>query len=98
MRTALFFLLGLPRRLALALIDGYRYFISPFFAPSCRFSPTCSSYARTAILEFGLVRGLSLTIKRLGRCHPWCDGGYDPVPKNPRQNTIDPNATPGSKT
>jgi hypothetical protein len=61
-------------------IKGYRRFVSPLFPPSCRFTPTCSQYAVTAIERHGLVRGGWLGLKRIGRCHPWNEGGYDPVP------------------
>ncbi len=73
-----------PARCVLALIDLYRYFFSPLLGKSCRFHPTCSSYAKLAILRFGLIKGCWMTIKRIGRCHPWHEGGYDPVPE--RQN------------
>lgn len=61
-------------------IKGYRRFVSPLFPPSCRFTPTCSQYAVTAIERYGLVRGGWLGMKRIGRCHPWSEGGHDPVP------------------
>lgn len=67
------------RTVAIALINFYQRFISPLKAPSCRFYPTCSSYAREAIERHGVVRGLLLSLGRLGRCHPWHPGGYDPV-------------------
>lgn len=54
--------------------------ISPVFAPVCRFEPTCSEYAYQAINKNGPVKGTFLAIKRIVRCHPFCDGGYDPVP------------------
>nr|WP_242601623.1 membrane protein insertion efficiency factor YidD [Legionella rubrilucens] len=50
--------------------------------PSCRFYPSCSQYALTAIRCFGVVKGIKLACCRLMRCHPWCDGGYDPVLPN----------------
>jgi uncharacterized protein len=67
-------------RLALALIRGYQRFLSPFLGPSCRFHPTCSAYAVTAIERHGLVRGGWLALRRIGRCHPFSAGGHDPVP------------------
>ncbi len=70
------------RRLAILLIDGYRLVISPLLGNNCRFHPSCSSYARTAILRFGLVKGGWLSIRRIARCHPWHEGGFDPVPEN----------------
>lgn len=63
-----------------ALIKAYQRFISPLFRPSCRFTPTCSSYAVAAIERHGPFRGGWLALKRIGRCHPWNPGGYDPVP------------------
>jgi len=70
------------RRLAILLIDGYRLVISPLLGNNCRFHPSCSSYARTAILRFGIVKGGWLSIRRVARCHPWHEGGVDPVPEN----------------
>ncbi|MBV5260701.1 membrane protein insertion efficiency factor YidD [Synechococcus moorigangaii CMS01] len=61
-------------------IHGYRRWISPLFPPSCRFQPTCSQYALEAVERFGALRGSWLAIKRIGRCHPFHPGGYDPVP------------------
>ncbi|MGI6652416.1 MAG: membrane protein insertion efficiency factor YidD [Limnochordia bacterium] len=66
-------------KVALFLIRGYQRFISPLLPRSCRFYPTCSEYAVQAITKHGW-RGLWLAIKRIGRCHPWHPGGYDPVP------------------
>ena len=64
------------------LIQSYRLYISPLFLPSCRFQPTCSQYALLAVQRFGAVKGSWLAIKRIGRCHPFNRGGYDPVPDN----------------
>ncbi|MEX2530257.1 MAG: membrane protein insertion efficiency factor YidD [Gemmatimonadota bacterium] len=71
------------RRLALALIRFYQKGISPFTAPSCRFVPTCSSYAHEAIERFGFRRGIWIFLKRFVRCHPFGGKGYDPVPGDP---------------
>ena len=68
------------KRAAILLLRGYRLCISPMLPPSCRFAPTCSQYAIDALTEHGFLRGGWLTIKRLGRCHPWGGFGYDPVP------------------
>jgi hypothetical protein len=65
----------------IALLRGYRYAISPLFGNHCRFHPSCSGYAIEALETHGAVKGAWLTAKRLGRCHPWCAGGYDPVPQ-----------------
>lgn len=66
--------------LLVLLICFYQLCISPLLGPSCRFTPTCSEYARQAILKHGPIRGLYLAIRRLLRCHPWGGSGYDPVP------------------
>jgi putative membrane protein insertion efficiency factor len=58
----------------------YKRFVSPLLPPACRFTPTCSEYAREAVLRHGLRRGLMLAARRLGRCHPFHAGGHDPVP------------------
>ena len=62
------------------LITLYRYLISPVLGQHCRFYPSCSVYAKTAIEELGVVRGLFYATKRLLCCHPWHPGGIDPVP------------------
>lgn len=62
------------------MIKGYRYIISPLLPQSCRFTPTCSRYAMQAIEEHGTLRGGLLSFWRIIRCHPFCQGGYDPVP------------------
>lgn len=62
-----------------ALILGYRWLISPVLPGYCRFYPTCSSYALQAIDHHGPFKGLWFSVKRILRCHPWNDGGYDPV-------------------
>ena len=58
----------------------YQKAISPYTPPSCRFTPTCSEYARQALLKHGPIKGWWLAIKRISRCHPWGGSGYDPVP------------------
>ena len=67
--------------LIIALIKGYRILISPLFGPTCRFQPTCSSYAIQAIERFGVWHGGILAVRRILRCHPFHPGGYDPVPE-----------------
>ncbi|MCB0519558.1 MAG: membrane protein insertion efficiency factor YidD [Lewinellaceae bacterium] len=62
-------------------IRFYQRFISPLFPPSCRYQPSCSAYTVEAIEEWGVVKGLWLGAKRFLSCHPWSEGGYDPVPK-----------------
>lgn len=58
----------------------YQRFVTPFTPPSCRFTPTCSEYARQALLKHGPVKGLLLAVWRILRCNPWGGSGYDPVP------------------
>ena len=65
----------------LILVKGYQRFISPSFPSTCRFQPTCSHYAIEALETHGLLRGVWMALKRIGRCHPWGGSGYDPVPK-----------------
>jgi uncharacterized protein len=67
-------------KLLITIIKIYQIALSPFFGQQCRFAPTCSHYAIESIQVHGVVKGLFLMIKRLSRCHPWCVGGYDPVP------------------
>lgn len=69
------------RKLFIYLIGAYRYTISPFLGNNCRFYPSCSEYAQTAIGRFGVLRGGWLTLRRLSCCHPWHEGGHDPVPE-----------------
>ncbi|HEY7534676.1 MAG TPA: membrane protein insertion efficiency factor YidD [Thermodesulfobacteriota bacterium] len=61
------------------IIRSYKYFISPVFPPSCRFYPSCSEYALEAFHQYGFLRGFSLTLRRIAKCHPLSAGGYDPV-------------------
>ena len=60
-------------------IKIYQSVLSPFFGKSCRFEPTCSSYSIEAINQYGVVKGIVLSIKRILKCHPWGSTGYDPV-------------------
>ena len=69
-----------PRRLLIAGVRGYRFFLSPWLGSACRFEPTCSAYALDALQRHGAAAGTWLTLGRLLRCHPWCAGGHDPVP------------------
>ncbi len=62
------------------LVKVYRTFISPLFPPSCRFYPTCSEYTQEALTKFGFIEGAWLSFKRVLKCHPFHEGGYDPVP------------------
>ncbi|PLX83310.1 MAG: membrane protein insertion efficiency factor YidD [Desulfuromonas sp.] len=67
------------KRFILGLIHFYQRFLSPLTLPNCRFYPSCSSYALQAIGKYGVTKGSWLTLRRLGRCHPFHPGGYDPV-------------------
>ena len=68
------------KALLLFLIRVYQLTLSPFLGRHCRFTPTCSQYAAEAVERYGALRGTWLALKRLGRCHPFCAGGYDPLP------------------
>ncbi len=68
------------RLLVIAPVRLYQLLISPMFPPSCRFTPTCSTYAIEAVSTHGIFKGLALATWRLLRCNPWSEGGYDPVP------------------
>ncbi|WP_304440187.1 membrane protein insertion efficiency factor YidD [Oleiphilus sp. HI0079] len=71
----------------MALIRFYQYAISPLFPPSCRYLPTCSEYAVQAVSAHGAFKGSWLALKRILRCHPGCDGGFDPVPPKANDET-----------
>ena len=75
---------GLLGKAMILLIRAYRLFFSPWIGQQCRFHPTCSTYAIEAIRRHGAMRGAWLAAKRLGRCHPWHEGGIDPVPERKR--------------
>jgi len=68
------------RRLILGLIRIYQLTLSPLLGSNCRFEPTCSAYATEAIKKFGVLKGGYLSFRRLLKCHPFHEGGYDPVP------------------
>ena len=74
------------RKPLILLIQAYRLVLSPFVGQHCRFTPSCSCYAIEAVERHGALRGVWLTVRRLARCHPWCEGGYDPVPENRKHN------------
>ncbi len=63
------------------MIRGYRYLLSPFLGNNCRFYPSCSCYAETAIKNHGALTGTWMALRRIARCHPWHPGGIDPVPE-----------------
>ena len=68
------------RGLAIFLLRFYKRFISPLLPPMCRFEPTCSMYMTEAVQKYGAPRGIWMGVRRLGRCHPFNPGGWDPVP------------------
>ncbi|MCU1293464.1 MAG: DUF37-containing protein [Bryobacterales bacterium] len=67
------------QRVLILLLKGYKFAISPLLPSACRFRPTCSEYMMDAIAKHGAPRGVWLGLRRLGRCHPFHEGGYDPV-------------------
>jgi putative membrane protein insertion efficiency factor len=68
------------KSILLGLIRGYRLVLSPWWGRQCRFTPSCSEYAAEAIERHGALQGCYLATRRVSRCHPWCAGGFDPVP------------------
>ena len=68
------------QRLLVGLIRGYQLVLSPFVGNQCRFTPTCSQYAREAVEKHGALKGSWMAVRRVSRCHPWHPGGHDPVP------------------
>ncbi|MGA7410908.1 MAG: membrane protein insertion efficiency factor YidD [Bryobacteraceae bacterium] len=67
------------QKVLIALLRGYKKFLSPFLPSACRYSPTCSEYMMQAVAKYGAVRGVWMGLKRLARCHPFHEGGFDPV-------------------
>lgn len=90
------------KHLLIGFIRAWRFAISPLYGQVCRYHPSCSAYALEAVTEHGAVRGTWLSVRRIGRCHPWAAGGYDPVPPRkgasaegaPDQSPASPPATP----
>lgn len=70
-----------PQTVLIGLVRAYRLLLSPSLGSACRFEPTCSAYSLQALQQYGAVAGTCLTLHRLARCQPWCDGGLDPVPQ-----------------
>ena len=68
------------QRSLIGLVRAYRLLLSPWLGAACRFEPTCSVYAIGALQAHGAAQGSYLALRRLARCHPWCEGGHDPVP------------------
>ena len=71
---------GSAARLVRAFIRAYQVVLRPVLPPACRFAPSCSEYAHQAVGTHGVWRGSVMAVRRIGRCHPWRAGGYDPVP------------------
>jgi hypothetical protein len=67
------------QRIVIALLRGYKRFLSPLLPSACRFYPTCSDYMVDAVRKYGVARGCWMGLRRLARCHPFHEGGYDPV-------------------
>ncbi|MBI1872957.1 MAG: membrane protein insertion efficiency factor YidD [Acidobacteria bacterium] len=90
-------------RTAWVALRGYQWMLSPLFAGSCRFIPSCSEYAREAIARHGVAQGVWLSARRLARCHPFCEAGFDPVPQTCAHGEVRTNGsrepcTPGWKS
>jgi uncharacterized protein len=85
------------KHLLIAVLRAYRAVISPLYGQVCRYHPSCSAYALEAVTEHGSLRGSWLALCRLGRCHPWAAGGYDPVPehRSPRRAPSTPDVHRG---
>jgi hypothetical protein len=79
--TAFARMIRLPANALVVLIRVYKHLFSQLFTGSCRFVPSCSSYAEEAVLRHGAIGGSWLTLRRLARCHPFCEGGLDQVPR-----------------
>lgn len=69
------------KKMIIAIVKGYQWLMSPLLGNNCRYYPTCSSYMIQAIERFGVLKGVWMGLKRLGRCHPFHEGGIDPVPE-----------------
>ena len=88
MKAVLRFIFTLPRRILMMPIKLYRRYLSPLKSgPICRFIPSCSEYAITAIERWGVIAGGFLALRRLLRCNPFCAGGFDPVPERKKKRT-----------
>ena len=70
-----------PQRGLIGLVRAYQLLLSPLLGPNCRFEPSCSGYSLQALRQHGALGGGYLTLRRIARCHPWCEGGHDPVPE-----------------
>jgi putative membrane protein insertion efficiency factor len=72
--------LAISQRILLTLIHWYQQFLSPLLGSNCRYYPSCSQYTYDAIAKYGVAKGGWMGLRRIGRCHPWHAGGFDPVP------------------
>ena len=98
MSQALRRLRSVPALLLMLLVRAYQVLLSPLFAGSCRFYPSCSAYAVQALHGHGAARGTWLTLRRLSRCHPWNPGGVDEVPQSRRGAAAPPSPGDGAAT
>ena len=80
---------GVGRRFALGTIRTYQRLVSPLLGSNCRYYPSCSRYTYEAIEIHGAARGSWMGIRRIGRCHPWHEGGFDPVPGSERATDLE---------
>ena len=81
MKAVLAAVFRLPQRVLMVMVKAYRLMLSPWLGNQCRFEPSCSVYALHALEQHGALAGTYLTLFRVARCQPWCDGGHDPVPQ-----------------
>ncbi|WP_231471338.1 membrane protein insertion efficiency factor YidD [Thioalkalivibrio sp. HK1] len=88
---------GLSVRILVACVKAYRWLISPLFPPCCRYLPTCSEYAIEALRHHGPFKGSILSLRRLLRCHPFGNGGFDPVPPPLTSDALKPAPVPDAK-
>ena len=80
MNRAFSMLIRAPRSILIVAVKAYRLLISPSLGANCRFMPSCSAYSLEALNQYGAATGTYLTLRRLVRCNPWCEGGHDPLP------------------
>ena len=95
--TVLDFVKRLPQTVLMGLVQGYRLLLSPCLGSACRFEPSCSAFSLQALQQHGAAVGSYLTLHRLVRCHPWCDGGIDPVPSSVFTHLVTPVTSTHSK-
>ena len=95
--TVLDFVKRLPQTVLIGFVKGYRLLLSPCLGSACRFEPSCSAFSLQALQQHGAAGGSYLTLRRLVRCHPWCDGGIDPVPSSIFTHLVTPVTSTHSK-